>query len=317
MITRNLGSSGLRVSLIGMGCNNFGGRIDLDAAREVIHRALDLGITLFDTANIYGNRGGSEEVLGAVLGQRRKDVVVATKFGEPMDDGSLGRGASRRHIRSAVEASLRRLKTDWIDLYQLHVPDPLTPMEETLRALDDLVSEGKVRYLGSSNLAAWQMVEAEWTSRTLRLNRFVSVQEEYSLLARGLEKDVAPVVKAYGLGVLPYWPLASGLLTGKYVRGSAPAPGTRMARHADLADRFLTEHNLAHVDRLRRFARERGHSLLELAFSWLASHAFVSSVIAGATNAQQVSANVAAADWTLTVEDLAETDRLATISDAD
>jgi aryl-alcohol dehydrogenase-like predicted oxidoreductase len=308
---RNLGKSGLRVSVVGLGCNNFGGRIDLEAARKVVHRALDLGITLLDTADIYGERGGSEEALGAILGDRRKDIVLATKFGGAMNDAETLKGASRRYIHTAVDASLRRLKTDSIDLYQLHFPDPLTPVEETLRALDDLVRAGKVRYIGSSNLPAWQVVEADWIAREQRLTRFVSVQDEYSLVAREVEKDVLPVVQAYGLGFLPYFPLASGLLTGKYRVGAAAPEGTRLALVQRLAERYLTNANLDRAQALGEFAERRGHSMLELAFSWLLSHRPVSSVIAGATRVDQVERNAAAAEWALSPDELAEIDRIS------
>jgi aryl-alcohol dehydrogenase-like predicted oxidoreductase len=308
---RNLGKSGLRVSVVGLGCNNFGGRIDLEAARKVVHRALDLGITLLDTADIYGERGGSEEALGAILGDRRKDIVLATKFGGAMNDAETLKGASRRYIHTAVDASLRRLKTDWIDLYQLHFPDPLTPVEETLRALDDLVRAGKVRYIGSSNLPAWQVVEADWIAREQRLTRFVSVQDEYSLVAREVEKDVLPVVQAYGLGFLPYFPLASGLLTGKYRVGAAAPEGTRLALVQRLAERYLTDANLDRAQALGEFAERRGRSMLELAFSWLLSHRPVSSVIAGATRVDQVERNAAAAEWALSPDELAEIDRIS------
>src|SRR6266702_6016587 len=227
MELRNLGRSGLRVSLVGLGCNNFGGRIELEASRKVVHKALDLGITLFDTADTYGNFGGSETCLGEILGARRKDIVLASKFGMPMNAEGTIKGASRGYIMSEVEASLKRLKTDWIDLYQLHQPDPLTPIEETLRALDDLVRHGKVRYIGCSTLPAWQVVEAQWTARHLGLHHFVSCQEEYSLLARGLGREMMPVLQRYDLGLIPFRPLADGLLTGKYRRGAPPPPGTR------------------------------------------------------------------------------------------
>jgi aryl-alcohol dehydrogenase-like predicted oxidoreductase len=310
METRNLGTSGLRVSAVGLGCNNFGGRIGLDESRAVVHRALDLGITLFDTADTYGNRGGSEDCLGQVLGERRKDIVLATKFGLPMDEAKILSGASRRYIMTAAEASLRRLRTDWIDLYQLHTPDALTPIEETLRALDDLIRQGKVRYVGNSNFAAWQAVAADWTARHLGLDRFVSCQNEYSLLKRDIEAELVPAMQACGLGLLPYFPLASGLLTGKYQR-QAPLPqGARFARMQGLADRYLTPANWAIVERLEDFCARRGHSLLELAFSWLKARPAVASVIAGATKPEQVEQNVRAADWALTPDDLAEIDRL-------
>jgi aryl-alcohol dehydrogenase-like predicted oxidoreductase len=310
MEMRNLGTSGLRVSLVGLGCNNFGGRIGLEESRAVVHKALDLGITLLDTADSYGNRGGSEECLGQVLGERRKDIVLATKFGLPMDDAKLLSGASRRYIMTAVEASLRRLRTDWIDLYQLHTPDPRTPIEETLRALDDLIRQGKVRYVGNSNLAGWQAVDAHWTGLQRNLAGFVSCQNEYSLLKRDIEAELVPAMQACGLGLLPYFPLASGLLTGKY-RRQAPLPeGARFARMKGLADRYLTPANWAIVERLEEFCASRGHTLLTLAFSWLAARPCVASVIAGATKPQQVEQNVGAANWALTPQDLAEVDRL-------
>src|SRR5205085_8920399 len=226
----NLGKSGLRVSLVGLGCNNFGQRMDLESSRLVIHEALDCGIILFDTADVYGGRGGSETVLGQVLGDRRKDIVLASKFGMAMDEGEK-KGASRRYIMAAVEASLKRLKTDWIDLYQQHRHDPLTPIEETLRALDDLVRAGKVRYIGCSNFFPTQVVEAQWAARHFGLSAFISCQDEYSLLRRNLDKEALGIYERYGLGLLPYFPLASGLLTGKHRRG-APAKGTRLEMQA-------------------------------------------------------------------------------------
>lgn len=308
---RNLGRSGLRVSLVGLGCNNFGARIDDAAAQAVIHKALDLGITLFDTADVYGERGGSETTMGKILGERRKDIVLASKFGMPMDAEETLKGGSRRYIVSAVEASLKRLKTDWLDLYQLHRPDPLTPIEETLDALDDLVRAGKVRYIGCSNLAAWQVVDAQWTAQMKGLAAFVSAQDEYSLVERSIEKELVPALTAHGLGLLPYFPLASGLLTGKY-RRNAPLPeGARLTKTQRLADRYLTEANWAVAEKLGDFAAAHGKSLLELAFSWLAARAPVASVIAGATRPEQVEANVKAAGWALTPEDLAEIDRLS------
>jgi aryl-alcohol dehydrogenase-like predicted oxidoreductase len=311
MEERNLGTSGLRVSVAGLGCNNFGGRIGLEKSREVIHKALDLGFTLFDTADIYGGEpGASETVLGESLGERRGEIVLATKFGSPMDQEGRLKGASRRYIMSAVEESLKRLRTDWIDLYQLHFPDPLTPMEETLRALDDLVHQGKVRYIGSSNLPGWQVADAEWTARSLGLNGFISVQDEYSLLVRGVEKEVLPAARAYRLGVLPYFPLASGLLTGKYRRGEEPPEGTRFASTPSLAERYVNERNLVLVEKLETFARERGHSVLELAICWLLARPQVASVIAGATRPEQVEEHVRAAGWTLSSEDLEEIERL-------
>ena len=232
MEIRNLGASGLRVSAIGLGCNNFGGRIDLEATRKVIHKALDLGITLFDTADTYGERGGSETCMGQILGDDRKRIVLATKFGMPMDDEGVKVGGSRRYIMSEVEDSLRRLRTDWIDLYQIHAPDPLTPIEETLRALDDLIHQGKVRYIGCSNFPAWQVMEAQWTAKTGGLNAFVSCQDEYSLVFRKPEAELMPAMRRLGLGLLPFFPLASGLLTGKYRRNVSAADGHTAGQHA-------------------------------------------------------------------------------------
>jgi aryl-alcohol dehydrogenase-like predicted oxidoreductase len=311
MEIRNLGRSGLRVSAIGLGCNNFGGRIDLAATRQVIHKALDLGITLFDTADVYGNRGGSETEMGQVLGDARKRIVLATKFGMAMDDADVKLGGSRRYIMQAAEDSLRRLRTDWIDLYQIHQPDPRTPIEETLRALDDLVRQGKVRYVGCSNYPAWQVVEAQWTARAGGLAAFVSCQDEYSLLVRDVvEQQLRPAMLQHGLGLLPFFPLASGALTGKY-RRNAPLPAdSRLTKTARLADRYLTERNWAVAERLGDFAEQRGHTLLELAFSWLLAQAPVSSVIAGATRPEQLEQNVRAGGWRLTAEELAEVDRI-------
>jgi aryl-alcohol dehydrogenase-like predicted oxidoreductase len=282
---RRLGRSGLLVSVVGLGCNNFGGRIDFDATKQVVHKALDLGVTFFDESDTYGEpRGSSESYLGQLLGERRKEIVLATKFARPMDAGGRLQGASRRYIMAEVEASLRRLKTDWIDLYQQHQPDPLTPIEETLRALDDLIRQGKVR--------------------------FISCQEEYSLLARNLDREMMPALEACGLGLIPFRPLADGLLTGKYRRGAPPPAATRLATMPRAAQRNLTEENWAIVERLEGFAAERGHTLLELAFSWLLHRPAVASVIAGATRPEQVEQNVQAAGWALTLDDMQEIDRL-------
>ena len=310
MQIRNLGGSGLRVSAVGLGCNNFGQRTDLEASRKVIHKAIDLGITLFDTADIYAGMGGSETVLGEVLGDRRKDIVLATKYSKPMATDGTKQGASRRYIMSAVEASLRRLKTDYIDLYQQHDFDPLTPIEETLRALDDLVRQGKVRYLGNSNFPAWRIAEAELTARAMNVSRFVSCQDEYSLVVREIEKDLLPAAKEYKLGLLPFFPLASGLLTGKYKRGSAAPSDTRFGKVPALRDRYVTPRNEDIVEKLQAFAEKRGHTMLELAFSWLASRPQVASVIAGATRVEQVEQNVKAIDWALSAEDIAEIDKI-------
>ena len=310
MELRKLGKSGLQVSVVGLGCNNFGMKIDLEASRKVVDQALELGITLFDTADIYGNRGSSETFLGQILGARRKAIVLATKFGMQMDKAGVLKGGSRRYIMAAVEDSLTRLKTDWIDLYQIHTPDPLTPIEETLRTLDDLVRSGKVRYIGCSNLPAWQVVEAQWTARQLGLNAFVSCQDEYSLLVRGPDRDLIPAMESYGLGLLPFFPLASGLLTGKYRRDSAPPAGTRLAMMEPLAKRYMSDANWPIVEQLEQFASERGHTILELAFSWLAARPTVASVIAGATAPEQVAQNVKAVGWSLTAEELTAIDRI-------
>ncbi len=310
MQERSLGKSGLKVSLVGLGCNNFGGRIDLEATRKVVHKALDCGITLFDTADTYGERGGSENFLGQILGERRKDIVLATKFGMAMDDAGRLKGGSRHYIMRAVEASLKRLRTDWIDLYQLHNYDPLTPIEETLRALDDLIRAGKVRYIGCSNLPAWRVVEAQWTARTEHLNAFVSCQDEYSLLVLDVEKDLLPAMEVYGLSLLPYFPLASGLLTGKYKRGAPMPEGARLSVTQRLADRYMSESNWRIVDGLRELVGKRGWSMLELAFSWLAAKRVTASVIAGATKPEQIEQNVKAVELKLTPEDLAEIDAI-------
>ena len=307
MERRNLGRSGLIVSAIGLGCNNFGGRNDAAATRAVVHKALDLGITFFDTSDTYGTAGASEEYLGRALAGERHRIVLATKFARPM---AAGEGASRRYIISAVEASLKRLGTDYIDLYQQHIADPRTPIEETLRALDDLVRQGKVRYIGCSTLSAWEVVEAQWTARHLGLNAFVSCQERYNLLEREVEAAVLPVAERYGLGLIPFSPLCNGLLTGKY-RRNAPLPqGTRLATTPRLAERTLTERNWALAERLGEFAAARGRTLLELALSWLLQRPAVASVIAGATTPAQVAANVAAGGWRLSREDMDEIDRL-------
>jgi aryl-alcohol dehydrogenase-like predicted oxidoreductase len=308
---RNLGKSGLKVSLVGLGCNNFAGRIDFAATQKVVHKALDLGITLFDNADTYGERGGAEEYLGRILGARRKDIVLATKFGRPMDNAGRLQGASRRYIMDAVEASLRRLGTDYIDLYWQHIADPLTPMEETLRALDDLVRHGKVRYVACSTLAAWQVVEAAWISRSQNLEPYIACQERYSLLEREYEPNMAAMVEAYGLGLIPFSPLANGLLTGKYRRNEKLPVGARLTTTQRMAERYLTERNWAIVERLADFCVARGHTMLELAMSWLASRPGVASIIAGATSPAQLEENIGAVGWALTQEDLTEIDRLA------
>jgi aryl-alcohol dehydrogenase-like predicted oxidoreductase len=305
METRRIGS--LDVTLVGLGCNNFGGRLDEQRSVAVIDAALEAGITLFDTADVYGGTQ-SEEILGRALRGRRDHVVIATKFGLALDDER--KGASPAYVRRAVEDSLRRLQTDWIDLFQLHRPDPATPIGETLAALDDLVRSGKVRELGCSNVSGTQLGEAEAAARP-GAARFVCVQNEYSLLVRDAERGVLPEVRARGLAFLPYFPLASGVLSGKYRRG-APAPaGTRLAgADSRLGERFLTDANLEVVETLSIYAARRGHTLLELAFSWLAAQSSVSSIIAGATTPAQVRANVAAPTWQLNTGELRALDEI-------
>lgn len=307
---RNLGRSGLIVSVAGLGCNNFGMRIDAEQTRKVVHRALDDGITLFDTADIYGGHGASEEMLGKALGTRRHDVVVASKFGMVMSEGPYGKGASRRYIMAACEASLRRLGTDYIDLYQVHTPDPLTPEHETLSALDTLVKAGKVRYLGCSNYSGWQLADSNWISRHHELEPYVSAQNEYNLLERSIERELMPACQHFGVGILPYFPLASGFLTGKYKRDAKPDKDTRFGAIQRLADRVMNETNFAILGRLEDFATSHGHSLLELAMSWLASQPQVSSVIAGATKPEQVTDNAKALSWKLTADELKEVDKM-------
>jgi aryl-alcohol dehydrogenase-like predicted oxidoreductase len=307
---RNLGKSGLKVSVVGLGCNNFAMKCDADQTRAVVHHSLDLGINLFDTADIYGNRGGSEELLGRALGNRRRDVIVATKFGMAMGDGPYQRGGSRRYIMAAAEASLKRLGTDYIDLYQIHMPDPETPQPETIEALTDLVRAGKVRYIGSSNLAAWQLVDAAWISRANHLASYISAQNQYNLLDRRIERELVPACREFGVGILPYFPLASGFLTGKYRKGAEPPKGSRLALMQPMAARTLTEENFATLERLEQFARSRERTILELAIGWLASQQQVSSVIAGATTPEQVDDNVKAGSWKLSDGELAEVDKL-------
>ena len=308
---RRLGHSGLWVSAVGIGCNNFGAKCDEAATRAVVHACLDAGITLFDTADMYGNRGGSETLLGRILGHHRKDIVLASKFGLPMGEGPYLNGAGRHYIMRAVEDSLRRLRTDHLDLYQVHRPDPATPIEETLRALDDLVRDGKVRYLGCSNFAGWQLAEAEWAARAGGTVRFISAQNEYSLVDRRIEGELVPAANAYGVGILPYFPLANGLLTGKYQRNHAMPDGARMTERPTRAEEVLTDRNWTIAEKVADYAAARGHSLLEAAIGWLASQDHVPSVIAGATTAEQVAQNAAAADWRMTAEEIADISALS------
>jgi len=296
--TRRLGSSQLEITVVGLGCNNFGSRADDDASRAVIDAALDAGVTFFDTADVYGNRGGSEEIIGRALAGRRDGVVLATKFGHDLGDGETARGA-RPYIRKAVEASLRRLQTDWIDLYQYHRPDGITPVEETLGELDELVQEGTVRAIGSSNFTAQMVEEAHAVAGERGLTPFVSEQSEYSWLVRKAEDDLLPTCERLGVGFIPYFPLASGLLTGKYRRGEPAPEGTR------LHGRELEDAHLDRIEQLEAYAAERGITLLEVAIGGLAAVPGVASVIAGATKPEQVRANAEAGRWEPSADDLA------------
>ena len=305
---RRLGQSGLSVSTVGLGCNNFGRKLDLEASRQVVDAAINEGITLFDTSDSYGT---SEDILGDVLEGRRDQVVIATKFGSDLGGANgpdWGARGSRRYIRRAVERSLRRLRTDWIDLYQLHFPDRRTPMEETLGALDELVHEGKVRYIGSSNLAAWQVTDAEWLARTRGFGRFIAAQNNYNLLDRRVEAELAPACEQFGIGILPYFPLASGLLTGRYRRGEAAPDGSRMKEWG--MESQLTDQRFDVIDQLQSYADERAITLLDVAIGGLAAQRAVGSVIAGATSPDQVAANVSAGAWVPSKEDRAALDAI-------
>jgi aryl-alcohol dehydrogenase-like predicted oxidoreductase len=297
MKTRTLGTGGPDVSVVGLGTNNFGGRIDYDHSKAVIDAAIDAGITLFDTADIY-SQGTSEEFIGRALDGRRDKVLIATKFGKPMDANPSESRGSPGYIRSAVEGSLQRLRTDVIDVYQMHEPDPSTPIEETLGALDELVREGKVRFIGSSNYSAEQIEEADALSRDRGLTRFVAAQNEYSFVVREAEDDVLPACERLGIGVLPFFPLASGLLTGKHPHGQVPSEG-RLAGRDIPADRWAT------VEALQRFADERSVSILDVAVGGLLAMPAISSVIAGATKPEQVRANVEAGAWEPSADDVA------------
>ncbi|HEY1618553.1 MAG TPA: aldo/keto reductase [Streptosporangiaceae bacterium] len=303
---RSLGNSGLVVSVAGLGCNNFGRRLDLEGTRAVVDAAIDAGITLLDTADMYGGSGESEELLGQVLAGRRDEVVLATKFGHQSHDMGYGTAAGakggRAYIRRAVELSLRRLRTDHIDLYQLHTPDPGTPISETLAALGELVAEGKVRYIGNSNFAGWQIAEASAVASQLGVPPFISAQNHWSLLERGAEDEVVPAAIHFGLGVLPFFPLANGLLTGKIRRGHGPAEGTRLHDRAA----YITEAKLDKVEALADWADRHGRSLLDVAIGGLAALPGCTSVIAGAMSPEQVKANAAAAAWVPEPSDIEE-----------
>jgi aryl-alcohol dehydrogenase-like predicted oxidoreductase len=306
--TRPVGGGVLQLTIVGIGCNNFGGRLDAEGTARVVHAALDEGITFFDTADLYG-AGRSEEMLGAALKGRRNDAVIASKFGH-FGNGPGRSGASRSWIRVAIEDSLRRLGTDWIDLYQVHEPDPATPVEETLETLTELVSEGKIRAAGSSNVLGWQVADDDWTARTRGLTRFVTAQNRYSLLDRAVEEDVIPACERFDVGMIPFSPLGNGLLTGKHRRGHEPLPGTRLAQSPEAAARWFTDRNFDIVEGLEGFARERGVSLLDVAIGGLAAQPQVVSVIAGAMTPEQVKANAAAGRWRPGAADLEELDRI-------
>src|SRR5579875_332077 len=307
---RPLGNSGLQVSVVGLGCNNFGRRLDADGTRAVVDAAIEAGITLLDTADMYGGNGRSEELLGEVLTGRRDQVVLATKFGHQGADMGYGAAAGakggRAYIRRAVTESLRRLRTDHIDLYQLHTPDPVTPIAETIAALDELVREGKVRYIGHSNLSGWQLADAAHVAAGMGATPFVSAQNHWSLLERGAEAEVVPAARHFGLGVLPFFPLANGLLTGKVRRGQAPAAGTRLADR----DGYITEDKLDRVESLIELAGRQGATVLDVAIGGLAAIPGCTSVIAGAMSREQVKSNAAAGDWIPSPEQLADIDRL-------
>ena len=306
---RQLGSTGLRVSTVGLGTNNFGFRMDEESSIRVAKFAVDQGINFFDTANMYG-RGLSEERIGKALKGIRKDIIIGTKVGMAMGDGTNDIGASRYHIMQQVEDSLRLLQTDYIDLYQIHRPDPNTPIEETLRTLDDLVHQGKVRYIGGSNYNGWQTAEAVLKARSLGLAEFVTMQPEYNMLNRSIETELLPFCDKYNIGILPYYPLASGFLTGKYLQGQEAPEGTRLAGNERAKENTLTDNNFSILSKLSKFAEDRGHPMVELAIAWLLAKPAVSSVIAGATKEEQVTANVKASDWDLTESDMEELDTL-------
>jgi len=310
MAERTLGTTDMPFSAVGLGCNNFGIRLDQVAANAVVGAALDSGITVFDTADVYGKRGGSETILGEALGPRRKDVILVTKFGIAMDDEGRLKGGSRAYVMSAVEASLKRLKTDWIDLYYYHRPDPLTPIEETLRTLDELVRQGKVRQIGCSNMSAAQVTQAQTVSREQGLARFVCCQDQYSLLARQIEAELIPAIEAQHLALLPYFPLAGGMLSGKYKFGAPIPEGSRLS-YKRYSERFPQRREFPHRGTAKRFCALRGRSLLELAFGWLLSKPVVGGVIAGASTAEQVRQNVAATGWRLDAAEMAEVDRIS------
>lgn len=306
---RTLGNSKLTVPIIGLGCNNFGRRIDYQKTERVINEAIEEGMILFDTANVYGG-GLSEEYIGKALNGKRHRILLATKVGENLGDGPNQRGASSKHIHEQIELSLRRLRTDYVDLYQIHLPDPETPAEETMRALDSLVRQGKVRHVGCSNYSGPQITEAIEITNSLNLEPFISVQPEYNMLQREVDNDIAPTAAKLGLGILPYYPLASGFLTGKYKRGVAAPDGTRLAANRTTASSTLTDHNFNLLEKLESFSKDRNCTIVELAIAWLLANPIVSSVIAGATTPEQIKANAKAANCQLTIEEKVQLDSI-------
>jgi aryl-alcohol dehydrogenase-like predicted oxidoreductase len=307
---RPLGQSGIKVSAIGLGCNNFGLRADMAQTKAVVDKAIALGVTLFDTADRYGSPAGtSERYLGEVLGPRRKNIVLASKFANAMDDSGTMEGASPRYIRTAVEASLKRLNTDWIDLYQFHRADPETPIDDSLRALEDLVREGKIRHIGCSQFSPAQIREAQGAAKKAGMTGLVSAQNHYNLLKRDMEKDFIPALRESGVAFIPFYPLAGGLLTGKYKRDSAPE-GSRFHKPREQEKRALGVDPWPTLEKLEKFCAARGRSMLELAVNWLLAKPELASVIAGATRPAQIEQNVKAVGWSLSASDLAEIDRL-------
>ena len=306
---RKLGNSGLDVSEVGLGTNNFGRRLDFTESERVILTALEAGINTIDTANSYGDTL-SEDYIGKTLAMRRNEAIIATKVGAPRGDGPNQSGASRKHIMDQVEGSLKRLRTDYIDLYQIHFPDPNTPIDETLITLDNLVTSGKIRYTGCSNFQGWQLAQAMERAKVLQVVPFVSIQPPYSLLDRGVEKELLPCCRDYGIGILPYFPLANGLLTGKYRRDQSPPEGTRLSEDTPRSRDLLSSQYFDLVEKLEAFASQNGRTLIELAFAWLLNNPSVSTVIAGATKPEQILVNAKAADWELSYNEIQDLDKI-------
>jgi aryl-alcohol dehydrogenase-like predicted oxidoreductase len=313
MIKRALGSTNLAVSILGLGCNNFGVRLDLEKTKAVVDAAIEAGVNFIDTADAYGNFGGSETFLGTALGSRRKNLILATKFG--LDQEGRVKSGSRAYVMSAVDASLNRLKTDWIDVYYYHRPDPATPIEETQDALDDLVRQGKIRFPACSNLPGPQLTAAMELARTKKIAPFVAAQDHYNLLSRDIEATLGPIIARYGAALVPYLPLAGGLLTGKYRKDQPRPAGARLSDPQHYAARFVNEQNLWVIEQLAAFCAKRGRTMLELAFGWLLAHSHVSSVIAGVTSPEQLRQNASALGWKLTAEEITAVDRIAAEAD--